>query len=113
MAEEVVAPGLKIDVLGIEVEQFAAVPTLGIGLRLRDTAGSDVHAKVLRAQVRIEPEGRAYDHDRGRRRQCRYRTTGGQTVIRRFVLSLLFAVMAGLVVRSLPDIARYLRIREM
>jgi len=34
-------------------------------------------------------------------------------VIKRFVLSLLFALVAGLVVRSLPDIARYLKIREM
>jgi hypothetical protein len=34
-------------------------------------------------------------------------------VIRRFVLSLLFAALAGMVVRSLPDIARYLKIREM
>jgi hypothetical protein len=34
-------------------------------------------------------------------------------MIRRFVLSLLFAMVAGLVVRSLPDMARYLKIREM
>ena len=34
-------------------------------------------------------------------------------MIRRFVLSLLFAAIAGMVVRSLPDIARYLKIREM
>lgn len=34
-------------------------------------------------------------------------------MIKRFVLSLLFALVAGLVVRSLPDIARYLKIREM
>jgi hypothetical protein len=34
-------------------------------------------------------------------------------VIRRFVLSLLFAAVAGMVVRSMPDIARYLKIREM
>lgn len=34
-------------------------------------------------------------------------------MIRRFLFSLVFAVVAGLVVRSLPDIARYLRIREM
>jgi len=31
----------------------------------------------------------------------------------RFVFSLLFAAVAGLVVRSLPDIARYLKIRQM
>lgn len=34
-------------------------------------------------------------------------------MIRRFLFSLVFAAVAGLVVRSLPDIARYLRIREM
>jgi len=34
-------------------------------------------------------------------------------VIRRFILSLLLAVLTGMVVRSLPDIARYLKIREM
>jgi hypothetical protein len=34
-------------------------------------------------------------------------------MIRRLVLSLLFAVVAGVVVRSLPDMARYLKMREM
>ena len=34
-------------------------------------------------------------------------------MIRRFVMSLLFAAVAGMVVRSLPDVARYLRMREM
>jgi hypothetical protein len=34
-------------------------------------------------------------------------------MIRRLLLSLLFALVAGLVVRSLPDMARYLKIREM
>lgn len=34
-------------------------------------------------------------------------------MIRRFVLSLVLAALAGLVVKSLPDIARYLKIREM
>jgi hypothetical protein len=34
-------------------------------------------------------------------------------VITRFVFSLLLAFIASLVVRSLPDIARYLKIREM
>jgi hypothetical protein len=31
----------------------------------------------------------------------------------RFVVSLALALVAGLVVKSLPDIARYLKIREM
>jgi hypothetical protein len=34
-------------------------------------------------------------------------------MIRRLVLSLLFALVAGVVVRSLPDVARYLKMREM
>jgi hypothetical protein len=34
-------------------------------------------------------------------------------LLRRLLTSLLFALVAGLFVRSLPDIARYLRIREM
>jgi hypothetical protein len=31
----------------------------------------------------------------------------------RFLLSLLLAVVAGLIVKSLPDIARYLKMRDM
>jgi hypothetical protein len=34
-------------------------------------------------------------------------------MIRRLVFSLLLALVAGMVIRSLPDIARYLKIREM
>jgi hypothetical protein len=34
-------------------------------------------------------------------------------MITRFILSLLFALAVGLFVKSLPDIARYLKIREM
>jgi len=34
-------------------------------------------------------------------------------MIRRLVWSLLFALLTGLVVKSLPDVARYLKIREM
>jgi hypothetical protein len=34
-------------------------------------------------------------------------------MIRRLVMSLVFALMAAVVVKSLPDIARYLKIREM
>lgn len=34
-------------------------------------------------------------------------------MIRRFVASLALAALAGLVIRSLPDIARYLKMREM
>ncbi len=34
-------------------------------------------------------------------------------MIRRLMFSLGFAVVAGVVIRSLPDLARYLKIREM
>ena len=34
-------------------------------------------------------------------------------MIRRLVLSLALAAIAAIVVKSLPDIARYLKIREM
>ncbi|MGH9056210.1 MAG: DUF6893 family small protein [Acidimicrobiales bacterium] len=34
-------------------------------------------------------------------------------MIRRFFMSLFLAGLAGLVMKSLPDIARYLKIREM
>ena len=34
-------------------------------------------------------------------------------MIHRLLFSLLIALVAGLIVKSLPDIARYLKIREM
>lgn len=34
-------------------------------------------------------------------------------MILRFLLSLALALVVGLVIKSLPDIARYLKIREM
>jgi hypothetical protein len=34
-------------------------------------------------------------------------------MIRRLIFSLVLALLAGLLVRSMPDIARYLKIREM
>jgi hypothetical protein len=34
-------------------------------------------------------------------------------MIVRFIFSLLVAVLAALVLKSLPDVARYLKIREM
>ena len=34
-------------------------------------------------------------------------------MIRRLVVSMLFAAVAGVVVKSLPDLARYLKMREM
>jgi hypothetical protein len=34
-------------------------------------------------------------------------------MIRRFTVSLLLALVTGVVLKSLPDIARYLKMREM
>lgn len=34
-------------------------------------------------------------------------------MLRRLILSVLFAVVGALVVRSLPELARYLKMREM
>jgi hypothetical protein len=34
-------------------------------------------------------------------------------MIRRLIMALLLALLAGIVVKSLPDVARYLKIREM
>ena len=34
-------------------------------------------------------------------------------MIRRLAMSLVFAAVAGVVVKSLPDLARYLKMREM
>ena len=34
-------------------------------------------------------------------------------MIRRLVMSMLWAAVAGVIVKSLPDLARYLKMREM
>ena len=34
-------------------------------------------------------------------------------MLRRLVTSIFFAAMAGVIVKSLPDLARYLKMREM
>ena len=34
-------------------------------------------------------------------------------MVRRFLMSIVFAAVAGVVVKSLPDLARYLKMREM
>lgn len=47
------------------------------------------------------------------RRHRATRQKGSNSMITRLVLSLAFALAVGLVVKSLPDIARYLKIREM
>jgi hypothetical protein len=51
---------LSFDVLGVEASRHAAVPTLLARLRVAETTGEQVHAIVLRCQVRIEPQRRRY-----------------------------------------------------
>jgi hypothetical protein len=52
--------GLELEVLGVEVERYAAVPTLSFRVRLEEPDHGKVHAVLLRTQVRIEPERRSY-----------------------------------------------------
>ena len=52
---------LTIDVTGVRVEPYAAVPTIVWSLHLRESTGATVHAISLRTQVRIEPQRRHYD----------------------------------------------------
>ncbi len=54
---------LTIDVTGVRVEPYAAVPTIVWTLRLGESTGEVVHAISLRTQVRIEPQRRHYDND--------------------------------------------------
>ncbi|MGH9076733.1 MAG: DUF6084 family protein [Acidimicrobiales bacterium] len=58
---------LAIDVAGIRVEPYAAVPTIVWSLRLRESTGARVHTIALHTQVRIEAQRRLYDEaERGR-----------------------------------------------
>lgn len=51
---------LSFEVLGSRAEPYAAVPTIMLSLRLRAPGGAEVHAVVLRCQIRIEPGRRGY-----------------------------------------------------
>jgi hypothetical protein len=51
---------LLFEVTGAAPEPHAAAPTIVIRLRVSETSGSDVHAMILRAQIRIEPQRRRY-----------------------------------------------------
>jgi hypothetical protein len=51
---------LAFEVVDARPEPYAAVPTLMVRLRITETDGSDVHALVLRCQIRIEPQKRRY-----------------------------------------------------
>jgi hypothetical protein len=54
---------VRFEVVGAEPERFALAPTLLLRLRITAVGGGAVHAIALRAQVRIEPQRRTYDHD--------------------------------------------------
>jgi hypothetical protein len=51
---------LTFAVVDARPEQFAAVPTISLRLRLTETSGAAVHAIALRTQIRIEPQRRRY-----------------------------------------------------
>jgi Family of unknown function (DUF6084) len=52
---------LGFEVIDVVPQQHAAAPHLLFRLRVAETGGAVVHAIALRAQVRIEPQRRAYD----------------------------------------------------
>jgi Family of unknown function (DUF6084) len=54
---------LVFDVLDVLPQQHAASPHLLFRLRVTERSGAVVHAVALRAQLRIEPQRRAYDAD--------------------------------------------------
>ncbi|MEO9139378.1 MAG: DUF6084 family protein [Jatrophihabitans sp.] len=58
---------LSFEVADIFAEPYAVAPQLTARLRVQEATGAVVHALALRAQVRIEPQRRAYtpDEERG------------------------------------------------
>ena len=52
---------LSFAVVDVVAEPYAAAPQLTARLRINEATGERVHAIALRAQVRIEPQRRAYD----------------------------------------------------
>ena len=54
---------LTIDVVGVRVERYAAVPTIMWSFRMRESTGATVHTVALHTQVRIEAQRRHYDGD--------------------------------------------------
>jgi Family of unknown function (DUF6084) len=53
---------LSFDCVDVRADRYAAAPTLRIRLRIAETGGVDVHAMVLRCQIRIEPNRRRYSN---------------------------------------------------
>jgi len=54
---------LAFTVVGARADPYAAAPTVVFRLRIDDSAGRQIHAMTLRAQVQIEPRQRHYDGD--------------------------------------------------
>lgn len=54
---------LAISVVSSQPDPYAAVPTLVLRLRIEAAEAEPVHAMVLKAQIRIEPQLRRYDAD--------------------------------------------------
>jgi hypothetical protein len=54
---------MTFEVLGAQAEAHAAVPTIMLRVGVTDTGGRNVHALVLRCQIRIEPQRRRYQRE--------------------------------------------------
>ena len=54
---------IEFAVTGIEIERYAATPSLTLKVRIAETSGEPVHAVALRCQLRIDPQRRGYDQD--------------------------------------------------
>jgi hypothetical protein len=54
---------LTFTLLDIRSEPYAASPTLNARLRIEDAGAEPIHAIALRAQVRLEPQRRAYGEE--------------------------------------------------
>jgi len=54
---------LTISVVSSKTDPYAAVPTVLLRLRIETAEAEPVHAMVLKAQIRIEPQLRRYDAD--------------------------------------------------
>jgi hypothetical protein len=52
---------IEFTVNGIEIERYAATPSLALKVRIAETSGETVHTVALRCQLRIDPQRRGYD----------------------------------------------------
>jgi len=54
---------VSFEIVGARAEEYAAVPTLMLRLRITSADSLPVHALALRCQIMIEPKRRHYGHD--------------------------------------------------